>query len=161
MYLHTNQNNIPEKFSLKESINTVLTIYQNQIKHGVNLSVEIPELPLLEGYMEEINQVWTNLMVNACQAMNFSGNLSIKAENKNTYVEVTIKDSGCGIPDSIKDKIFEPFFSTKERGLGSGLGLDIVKKIIEKHKGKIFFESTIDEGTTFFVHLPFSLSNEK
>lgn len=161
MYLHTNQTRTPEKYSLKESINTVLTIYQNQIKHGININVEIPELPPLEGFMEEINQVWTNLLVNACQAMNFSGDLYIKAENKINYIEVSIRDSGCGIPDEIKDKIFTPFFSTKERGHGSGLGLDIVKKIIEKHNGKIFFKSVINEGTTFFIQLPTNFSVEK
>lgn len=160
MYLHTSQTNIPEKYSLNESINTVLTIYQNQIKHGINLTVDIPELPLLEGFMEEINQVWTNLIVNACQAMEFSGSLNIKAENKKDFIEVSIKDDGCGIPNEIKNKVFAPFFSTKERGHGSGLGLDIVKKIVERHNGKIFFNSTSNEGTTFFVQLPIRLITE-
>lgn len=158
MYLHTNQTDIPEKFSVKESINTVLAIYQNQIKHGINLSVDIPDLPLIEGFVEEINQVWTNLIVNACQAMKFSGNLLIKARPMENYVEIILKDNGCGIPDQIKDKVFEPFFSTKERGHGTGLGLDIVAKIIEKHKGKIFFNSTVNEGTTFFVQLPYKIN---
>ena len=160
MYLHTNRTDISEKFSLEESINTILAIYQNQIKHGINLSIDIPDLPLIEGFVEEINQVWTNLIVNACQAMKFSGNLVIKARPMENYVEIIFKDNGCGIPDQIKDKVFEPFFSTKERGQGTGLGLDIVAKIIEKHQGKIFFTSTVNEGTTFFVQLPYSLNSK-
>ena len=159
MYLHTSKSGEPEKYSLKDSLNTVLTIYQNQIKHGIKLSIQIDNLPDLEGYVEEINQVWTNLIVNACQAMQFKGNLSIFASEKNGYAEVIIKDSGTGIPDEIQTKIFDPFFSTKQRGEGTGLGLDIVKKIVEKHNGKIFFKSKVNEGTSFYVQLPFVLES--
>lgn len=159
MYLHSNPLHQPEPYSLKECIHTVLTIYQNQLKHGINLSIDIPELPELNGYVEEINQVWTNLIVNACQAMKFQGDLHIKAVNKGKYVEVSICDNGPGIPDDIREKIFQPFFSTKIRGEGSGLGLDIVKKIVEKHQGKIFLESKVGEGTTFIVQLPFEEKN--
>ena len=106
------------------------------------------------GYSEEIGQVWTNLIVNACQAMNFSGTLVIKAAEKNNLAHITISDSGCGIPAEIGDRIFDAFYSTKKIGEGSGLGLDIVKNIVLKHNGKIYYESQVGVGTTFHIELP-------
>ena len=158
MYLHTSHTNKAEKYSLKQSVDTVLTIYQNQLKHGIILQVDIPDLPPLEGFVDEINQVWTNLIVNACQAMNFSGKLFIEAKDKGDHVVVSIRDTGTGIPEEIQDKIFNTFFSTKKIGEGTGLGLDIVKKIVERQNGKIYFKSQVNEGTTFFVELPYEYS---
>ncbi len=154
MYLHTSETNVPEKFNLRESLDTVLTIYHNQIKHGIRVAIDVPEEIELTGYSEEIGQVWTNLIVNACQAMNFAGTLVIKASMKNTIAHITISDTGCGIPAEIGDRIFDAFYSTKKIGEGSGLGLDIVKNIVLKHNGKIYFESTVGSGTTFHVELP-------
>lgn len=154
MYLHTSEENAPEVYSLKESIETVLTIYHNQIKHGIMVNFNVPELPPMKGFIEQLNQVWTNLIVNACQAMNFKGNLTIDAEVQNNNVVVRIKDSGTGIAPEIADKIFTPFFSTKKSGEGTGLGLDIVRKIVEKHNGRVYFESTVGKGSSFFVELP-------
>jgi len=71
-----------------------------------------------------------------------------------SHAHITISDTGCGIPEEIGDKIFDAFYSTKKIGEGSGLGLDIVKNIVLKHNGKIYYESTIDSGTTFHVILP-------
>jgi len=154
MYLHTSETNLPEKFNLRESLDTVLTIYHNQIKHGIRVAIDVPEDIDIHGYSEEIGQVWTNLIVNACQAMNFTGTLVIKASVKQTIAHITISDTGCGIPDEIGERIFDAFYSTKKIGEGSGLGLDIVKNIVLKHNGKIYFESKVGVGTTFHVELP-------
>ncbi len=154
MYLHSSTEEKMEKYNLKQCFDTVLTIYQNQLKQGVVVSISIKEDLNLVGHVEEISQVWTNLIVNACQAMNFNGNLKIKAEEKQESILISISDTGVGIPLEIQHKIFNPFFSTKKIGEGSGLGLDIVKKIIEKHMGKIYFESIENQGTTFFVEFP-------
>jgi len=154
MYIHNAENNKPEIFHLKESISTILTIYQNQLKSGIDVLLEIPETIYLSGYAEEVGQIWTNLIVNACQAMDFKGDLTIDAEVKNNNVVVRIKDSGTGIAPEIADKIFTPFFSTKKSGEGTGLGLDIVRKIVEKHNGRVYFESTVGKGSSFFVELP-------
>jgi signal transduction histidine kinase len=154
MYLHSSEANTPERFNLRESLDTVLTIYHNQIKHGIRVAIDVPEHIEVVGYSEEIGQVWTNLIVNACQAMNFSGTLVIKASLHASDAHITISDTGCGIPEEIGDKIFDAFYSTKKIGEGSGLGLDIVKNIVLKHNGKIYFESKIDSGTTFHVILP-------
>ena len=139
--------------SIKDSIETVLTLYHNLIKHGVEVIRTYDELPNISCYCDELNQVWTNIVHNALQAMNGKGKLEIQIHNADQFAEVRIIDSGSGIPENIKDKIFEPFFTTKPQGEGSGLGLDIVKKIIDKHNGQIEVES--EPGRTcFIVRLP-------
>jgi PAS domain S-box-containing protein len=144
-----------KKTDLQESIETVLTIYQNKIKQGTELIRDYdPALEEIDGYSEELAQVWTNLIHNALQAMDDKGTLTVMIKKEQDCQIVSIGDSGTGIPLDIQDKIFDPFFTTKPAGEGSGLGLDIIKKIVEKHNGQIYFESTIDVGTTFFVKLP-------
>ena len=160
MYIHNAENNKPEIFHLKESISTILTIYQNQLKSGIDVLLEIPETIYLSGYTEEVGQIWTNLIVNACQAMDFKGELKIGAEEKEESIIVSFSDTGCGIPSDLKDKIFEPFYSTKKIGEGSGLGLSIVKKIIDKHQGSISFVSELNKGTTFYVEFPKLMKEE-
>jgi two-component system NtrC family sensor kinase len=154
VFLHTSEHIEPEYFDLKENIDTVLTIYQNQLKQGIQVHLNLPDLPKIQGFVDELNQVWTNLIVNACQAMQFNGTLSIEAKRNDESIVVAIKDTGEGIPGEVGDKIFNTFYTTKKSGEGSGLGLDIVRKILEKHKGKIWYESTLNVGTTFYVELP-------
>ncbi|NJO93329.1 MAG: GHKL domain-containing protein [Hydrococcus sp. RM1_1_31] len=98
-------------------------------------------------------QVWTNLIHNAIQAIEGQGRLDVKVGLRENDIVVELTDSGCGIFPEIQDKIFQPFFTTKPTGEGSGLGLDIVKKILEKHQGTINFVSFPGQ-TTFTVVLP-------
>ncbi|MEZ4798872.1 MAG: sensor histidine kinase [Flavobacteriales bacterium] len=154
VYLHSSPADQPEYFDVNESIETVLTLYANQLKHGVNVHRRMEPIPSLFGFQEQMNQVWTNLIINACQAMEFKGELQITCKNSSNKIIVAIQDSGPGVPENIRGKIFDPFFSTKGIGEGSGLGLDIVKQIVERHNGTIYFNSTIGAGTTFFVELP-------
>ena len=154
MYLHTSNQSKKVPFNLRQSIETVLTIYSNQLKQGVEVNFDIPNDLELMGFEEEINQVWTNVIVNACQAMNFNGQLSISCEKTTEIVRISIADTGNGISNELGDKIFDAFFSTKKIGEGSGLGLDIVKKIITRHGGKIYYSSRIGSGTTFYIELP-------
>lgn len=142
---------------LSESIETVLTLYHNLLKHGIEVVRNYEELPPVPCYPDELNQVWTNLAHNAIQAMESRGRLEIDVRQRDEWAVVTVTDSGKGIPDEIKERIFEPFFTTKPAGEGSGLGLDIVKKIIDKHNGRIEVES--EPGRTMFsVSLPVSTS---
>jgi len=159
MYLHTSEGNEPEPYDVEESINTVLTIYHNQIKHGVQVELDFQPLPKVSGYVEQINQVWTNLIINACQAMEFNGTLSIATKKVGETILVSIADTGIGIAPEVGDKIFDAFYSTKKSGEGSGLGLDIVKKIVDKHHGRIYYESERGKGTTFYVELPILSKN--
>ena len=120
-----------------------------------------PDLPPVPMDREQMKQVFLNLMLNATQAMDREGELTIStalrpnpAGGKNrSFLEVGIRDTGSGMPEDIKSKIFEPFFSTKEEGIG--LGLPIAQRIVEEHRGEIRVESNPGEGTTFYITLPF------
>ena len=142
-----------------EGIETVLTLYHNQLKHHVDVIKNYATLPPVQCYPDELNQVWTNLIHNALQAIGDKGTLKIEVAQEYNYAIISITDNGPGIPDNIKLKIFEPFFTTKPAGEGSGLGLDIVKKIIEKHEGKIKVDS-IPGKTTFTVSIPVNINEE-
>jgi signal transduction histidine kinase len=141
--------------NLVEGMETVLTIYQGQTKVGVEVVRNYEDIPLLHCFPDELNQVWTNLIHNALQAMNHEGTLTIGIRQENGHAVVSVGDSGCGIPEEIRGKIFDVFFTTKPAGVGSGLGLDIVKKIIDKHQGRIELQSEVGVGTTFTVMLPY------
>ena len=156
------QDQTGEKTSLNvnESIENTLALYQNQIKQGIELETYWGEIPNFLGYPDEVVQVWTNLIHNAIQAIKNEGKLIIKTSQKEEFVLVSIQDTGEGIPEEIQDRIFEAFFTTKAVGEGSGLGLDITRKVVEKHEGKIWFETEEGKGTTFFVELPIKNSNE-
>jgi signal transduction histidine kinase len=154
MNLHSGEADAAEKFNLKESLDTVLTIYQNQLKIGVKVVMEVADDIEIVGFQDELGQVWTNLIVNACQAMDFQGVLTIKAVVVHDVIKISVADTGCGIPDEFKGKIFEPFFYTKKIGEGSGLGLDIVKNIVQRNSGKIYFHSELNKGSEFCVELP-------
>jgi len=137
-----------------EGMETVLTIYHNQIKQNTELIRNYDPVPLIMANPDELNQVWTNLIHNALQAMESKGILTINISHQGSAVVVAVSDTGCGIPPENRDKIFDAFFTTKKRGEGSGLGLDIVKKIVQKHGGTIRVESVEGEGSTFSVSLP-------
>ncbi len=139
--------------NLIDGIETVLTLYHSQLRQGVEVIRHYAELQLVDCYPDELNQVWTNLIHNALQAMSYKGTLQIDAALQDREVVISITDSGTGIPDDIQAKIFEPFFTTKPPGEGSGLGLDIARKIIEKHDGQITV-SSVPGQTTFTVSIP-------
>jgi signal transduction histidine kinase len=140
--------------NLNESLETVLTLYHNQIKQGIEVVRHFVELPEIPCYQDEIIQVWTNLIHNALHAMAGKGTLTIETKQQDSQIIISIQDTGHGISPEIQNKIFNAFFTTKPQGEGSGLGLDIVRKIIDKHAGKIWFETEAGKGTTFFVQIP-------
>jgi two-component system, NtrC family, sensor kinase len=139
---------------LRESIETVLTLYHNQMKQAIDLQTDLPEEPPIPAYADELGQVWMNLVHNALQAMDYRGRLEIGLRQDADWARVRITDSGCGIPEAIRERIFQPFFTTKPAGEGSGLGLDIVRRIVDKHQGEIRLESTVGVGTSVEVWLP-------
>ncbi|MDY6938000.1 MAG: ammonium transporter [Cyanobacteriota bacterium] len=143
-----------------DGIETILTLYQNQLKQGVEVIRNYPkQLSIVQGYPDELNQVWTNLIHNALQAMGNRGTLTIGISEDTDAIHVRITDSGSGIPEEIQAKIFQPFFTTKPPGEGSGLGLDIVKKIIDKHQGSIEVQS-IPGQTEFSISLSKHLTED-
>lgn len=143
---------------LADSLQQILTILQGSMKHGIELKTNFVEIPPIECYPDELNQVWTNMIQNAIQSMNGKGKLIIEINQtilkNNEFAYVSIEDSGPGVPKEILDKIFDPFFTTKPIGQGTGLGLYISKQIIEKHKGIIDVIST-KGNTKFIVYLPY------
>ena len=128
----------------------ILTSYNNDIKVDKSFS----ELPPIKAKPEEIQQIFTNLLTNAVQAMEGKGELRISTAGQNGVVFATIKDTGPGIPKEYLSKIYDPFFTTKEQGKGTGLGLNIVHQLVEKHGGKIDVSSIEGRGTTFSLTFP-------
>ena len=153
-YSRSEQVGVRMDVQLKEGLETVLTIYQNHFKSGITLVRQYEEQPTVYCYPDEMNQVWTNLILNAMQAMKYQGTLTIALHTENQFAVVLVTDTGSGIPDEIRGKIFDAFFTTKSSGEGSGLGLDIVKKVIDKHNGRIELWTEVGVGTTFKVYLP-------
>ncbi|MBE9097428.1 response regulator [Tychonema sp. LEGE 07203] len=141
--------------NLHDGIETVLTLYQNQLKHGIEVVKDYGNIPKIVCYPDDLNQVWTNLIHNALQAMDYKGILSIETQQQEANILLKFTDSGKGIPPEVIPKIFQPFFTTKSAGEGSGLGLDIVTKIVKKHEGTIAVDS-VPGQTTFTVSLPIS-----
>jgi len=139
--------------SIPDTVETVLTLYHNQLKQGIELSKKFDEVPEILCYPEELAQVWTNLLHNAMQAMEYKGQIDIAIKQVQQHIAVSFTDSGCGIPKEQQVKIFDPFFTTKPAGEGSGLGLDIVRKIVNKHEGKVECHSQSGH-TRFDVWLP-------
>lgn len=125
-------------------------------KSGVQLEIRVAgDLPSLLADAGQLEQVLVNLMVNARDAMlPQGGTLILAAEKSNDEICVSVKDTGSGIPPEIIDQIFDSFFTTKDQGKGTGLGLFICKEIVEQHSGRILLESHMGTGTTFKVILP-------
>ena len=128
---------------------------RSRLKNGISVECKYSEnLPRIQAYGSELNQVWTNIIDNAIDAMNGKGRITIKTYKENQHLVVELKDSGPGIPGDIQSKIFDPFFTTKSVGKGTGLGLNISHNIIvQKHKGEIKVKSKPGE-TCFQIKLP-------
>jgi signal transduction histidine kinase/ligand-binding sensor domain-containing protein len=146
--------------NLQEGVETALTIYSHQIRQGTELLCDYEPLPAIPCFPDQLNQVWLNLIHNALQAMAHKGTLSIRITRVGEAAMVAVGDTGCGIAPEMRERIFDPFFTTKPTGEGSGLGLDIVKRIVDKHRGKIELDSEVGKGTTFRVYLPLSLPDD-
>ena len=154
-YAHTSESESRVDFDLLTTINNVLILYNNQIKKSVKVIINISsDIPQIVGNPDEISQVWSNLIHNALYAMNYEGTITIEAYTFEDCVRISFTDTGSGVKPENIEKIFTTFYTTKPAGEGSGLGLDISKKIIEAHDGKIWIESQLGVGTTFHVQLP-------
>jgi signal transduction histidine kinase len=143
---------------LHEGLDNTLVIMKHKLKQGVTVRKDYDaSLPRVEAYASELNQVWTNLIDNAIDAMDGQGEITIRTRGLDSRVQVKITDNGPGIPASVLPRIFDAFFTTKEPGVGTGLGLHITYNIIvQKHFGDIRAESRPGE-TTFTVTLPLTL----
>jgi PAS domain S-box-containing protein len=153
-YAHFDRSGERMEADVTEGIETVLTLYYNQLKRGISVRREYADVPRILCHPDELNQVWTNLIHNAIHAMERNGTLTIRVGPDRNGIRVSIADSGKGVPAELREKIFEPFFTTKSAGEGSGLGLHIVHQIIEDHGGKIQVGDNPGGGAVFEVFLP-------
>lgn len=149
--------------NLNESIESTITVSSNEWKYIAELQTDFDEsLPPVTCIGSEINQVVLNMIINAAHAISDvigkepadKGKIAVKTLRKGDWAEISIGDSGKGIPEEIQGKIFDPFFTTKEVGKGTGQGLAISHRVISKHSGTLSFETQIDKGTTFLIRLP-------
>jgi signal transduction histidine kinase len=142
--------------NLNEALETTINIAWNEIKYVAGLSREFGAIPLIECFPQQLNQVFLNLLVNAAQAMEGQGHITVRTWSDGNSVFVAVADTGKGIPAEVLPRIFEPFFTTKEVGKGTGLGLSISYGIVKNHGGEINVQSTAGKGSTFIVALPIS-----
>jgi len=148
-----------QSVDVREGLDNTLIILHNKLKRGVTVIREYAEdLPVIEAYASELNQVWTNIIDNAIDAMDGEGTLIVRAHQKAPWVVVEIEDNGQGIPKENQSMIFDPFFTTKGPGEGTGLGLNISRNlVVQKHQGQISVKSR-PGSTCFAIRLPIDFS---
>ncbi len=150
---------------LNRIIKTTVAVSKNEWKYVATVDVDLdPELQLVPCLADEMGQVFLNLLVNAAHAIESrlgcnpegnKGTITLSSRQHDQYVEISVTDTGAGIPEHIQNKIFDPFFTTKEVGRGTGQGLTIAYDVItNKHKGTLVFETTANVGTSFIIRLP-------
>ena len=149
-----------QKIDVHEGIENTLIILKHKLKYGMVVEREYGELPRICAYGPQLNQVWTNLIDNAVDATDGKGHLRIRTALDGEYILVEIADDGVGIPSEVRSRIFDQFFTTKDVGKGTGLGLDIARRVVVgQHKGKISVESKPGD-TRFQVRLPLNLASQ-
>jgi signal transduction histidine kinase len=147
---------------LNQAIKSTLVIASNEYKYVAEVETDLGDLPLVNCYAGEINQVVLNLIVNAAHAIGdvvketqAKGKIRVATRVLDDQVEIAISDTGKGIPVEVRAKIFDPFFTTKEVGKGTGQGLAIARSVVvDKHGGTLHFETEVGRGTTFYIRLP-------
>jgi PAS domain S-box-containing protein len=150
---------------LNRAIESTITVARNEWKYVAEITTEFDEtLPPIVCYPGDINQVILNVLVNAAHAVKDAaaegqkGVITVRTRRRGEFAEISVTDTGTGIPEAIRSRIFDPFFTTKEVGKGTGQGLSLAHNVVvKKHSGKVWFETEMGRGTTFFVDLPINL----
>lgn len=150
-----------DRFNVVDGIQKTLVITKNLWKYGIEVEKDFQDVPDIFCSPSRLNQVFINLITNAVQAMDGKGTLSISTSARGDWVEVTVQDTGCGIPEENLTKIMDPFFTTKPVGKGTGLGLSIVHQIVEEHEGQLLVDSKQGVGTRFTLGFPVRRSGSK
>ena len=147
---------------LNKALMSTLVVARNELKYVAEVKTDFGDLPMVECHLSDLNQVFLNLLVNAAHAIadatkgsGEKGIIGVETRRDGNWVRIAISDTGCGIPEDIRDRVFDPFFTTKEVGRGTGQGLAIARSIVvDRHGGTLTFESELGRGTTFFISLP-------
>jgi signal transduction histidine kinase len=143
-----------QSVDINDCIESTLNIVWNELKYKATMTKDYGELPMTNCYPQQLNQVFMNLLVNAVQAIEKEGEITIRTWNGDGHVNISISDTGEGIPKDKMDRIFEPFYTTKPVGKGTGLGLSITYDIIKNHNGTLSVNSETGKGTTFNIKIP-------
>jgi signal transduction histidine kinase len=151
---------------INQTIDTTITVARNEWKYVADVETRFaPDLPLVLCHAGEFNQVILNLLINAAQAIGQAvgdgsqgkGKIVVSTVRDQDWVEISIADTGVGIPEAVRSRVFEPFFTTKPVGRGTGQGLALAHTaIVRRHGGKIWFDSERGKGTTFYIRIPFA-----
>jgi signal transduction histidine kinase len=147
---------------LNKAIESTITVGRNEWKYVAEMTTEFDDaLPPVVCYPGDINQVVLNLVVNAAHSIKDNvkdgekGKIKVCTRKRGDFAEISVTDTGTGIPEAIRSRVFDPFFTTKEVGKGTGQGLALAYTVIvKKHGGKIWFETELGRGTTFYIDLP-------
>ena len=143
-----------QQVNIHDNIDTTLSLLYHELKDKATIIKKYGDIPLIQCYPNELNQAFMNLFVNAIQAIEESGNITIETYADDTWLHVRISDTGQGISSEDLSKIYDPGFTTRGVGVGKGLGLSIVYNIIQKHHGEIHIDSQVGKGTEVAISLP-------
>jgi signal transduction histidine kinase len=146
--------NVFRKANMNECIESTLTLLHSSYKNRIEIIKQYGDLPEIDCFPGQINQVFMNILSNAIQAIPAEGKIFIQTWHDGKNVKISIKDTGAGMTDEVRKKIFDPFFTTKDVGKGTGLGLSISFGIIQKHNGEIEVFSKPGDGTEFVIRIP-------
>ena len=141
-----------QEADINKEIDLTLDLIRHETKHRINVVRNYGDIPVIKCYPNMLNQVFMNILVNACQAIDGEGEIVITTSCVNKELIISIKDNGRGIEDT--QKIFEAGYTTKGAGVGTGLGLAISSKIVAKHHGKIQVKSEVGVGSEFIITIP-------
>ena len=141
---------------IPDCIESALKIAEHETRYRCEVVTQLENVPAVDGYGGQLNQVFLNLVINAAQACDEDGRVEVTSYVDGDDVVVTVSDNGCGIPAEHLEQVFSPFYTTKAVGEGTGLGLSVSYAIVEEHGGRIMVDSQPGAGTRFSVHLPFN-----
>jgi signal transduction histidine kinase len=153
-----------QRVDLNEAIDSTLSLMEPRLKQGIQVEREYGELPEVRCYAGQLNQVFMNLLMNACDSLDSGaggGSIRVRTSVTPNGVRLEFGDDGPGIPPEIQNRLFEPFFTTKDVGKGTGLGLSLSHGIVERHGGSIRVDSQPGSGATFVIDLPFDAAPEE
>ena len=143
-----------EQVDLHKGLESTLALVNHKLKGRIQVVREFGDIPAVECHGSQINQVFMNLLVNAIQAIEGKGRITIRSWVEGPQVRVAFQDTGQGIAEADLPKVFDPGFTTKGVGVGTGLGLSIVHQIVEEHRGQIEVQSELGQGTCVTLSLP-------
>jgi signal transduction histidine kinase len=161
-FSHVDRSSEKTAADLNKALESTLVVARSELKYVADVDQDYGELPPVLCHLGDLNQVFLNLLINAAHAIGdvmkktgVKGRITVRTRADGDWVEVSVSDTGSGVPEAVRRKIFDPFFTTKGVGKGTGQGLTLARAIVvEKHGGTLTFETELGKGTTFYIRLP-------